>query len=71
MNRAMEKAGSVKPPLLTEAEKVEQWRIHEALEITGCTLNEAIQFASSDGDLHKLASLVSNGCSGELALRIA
>lgn len=55
----------------TEADKVKGWRIHEALEITHCTLDAAIDFAESDGDLHKLASLVEDGCPGELALRIA
>lgn len=55
----------------TESDRVRMWRITEAREITGCTLKLAVEFAEGDGDLHRLADLVGNGCDGLLALQIA
>jgi hypothetical protein len=57
-------------PIPTESERVEAWRLEQALNL-GVPLAEAEQFAASDGDLHRLADLIiSRGCAPALAAEI-
>jgi hypothetical protein len=53
----------------TESERVETWRLEQALELE-VPLPLAEEFAVSDADLHRLAELVDAGCAPELAARI-
>jgi hypothetical protein len=54
---------------LTEAERVEAWRLKVTLDL-GYTVDVAESIATSDADLHLLARLIRDGCSLELAARI-
>lgn len=56
-------------PRLTEAEKVEGWRLHVLIE-AGYPLPLAEQLATSTIDLHRAVELVENGCRHELAFAI-
>ena len=55
---------------IAEAEQVVRHRAREARRL-GCSLLEARTFAASGGDLGLLRKLVEQGCSPQLALRIA
>jgi hypothetical protein len=54
----------------TEEQRIESWRM-EVLEASGYDRRaSAILACRKDVDLHQAISLVQNGCSPELALRI-
>lgn len=54
---------------LTEAEKVEGWRLHVLIE-AGYPLTIAEQLATSNVDLHRAVELVLAGCSHATAYEI-
>lgn len=55
---------------LSEREKVEAWRF-EQFDRMGYDATAAERLARSEADLHRVASLLSGGCSLELAAEIA
>lgn len=60
------------PPLeppVTDAEKVEAWRLHVLLR-AGYPLALAERIASSSADLHEAVELLARGCKPETAARI-
>lgn len=52
-----------------ERAKVERWREHVAVE-SGCTPEDAARFAASEGDLHRLVTMIEAGCDAALAVDI-
>lgn len=57
-------------PQLSEAEKVEGWRLYVLVE-AGCQAAIASRLASArDVDLHQIVSLLEAGCTPELAAQI-
>lgn len=57
------------PPLPTEAERVEGWRLHVLLE-AGYPATLAEKLAASEADLHRAVDLLAAGCAPVTAAEI-
>lgn len=64
-------ADDEQPSQAPELTQVHRWRLVQARDHLGVPKLEAELFASSEGDLGLLRSLIEDGCDPTLAVRIA